>query len=517
MVRGHTSILIVGCGVTGAGIARDLSLRGVECTVLDTNDYASGASGSNHGLLHSGARYAVKDPRAAEECVVESDILKSIAPHCIEKTGGLFVGLPEDDEKYFSEFEQACSKTNIYFQALDPDYALELEPSLNSNIIAAYAVNDATIDPFRLTLENLEDARIHGCTFLPYSKVTGFGVYKGRIENVRFINRISGKESEIEADYIINASGAWAGKIVGLTGIYIPVRCSKGTLIVSASRITGAVVNRLRTPSDGDIIVPGGTVSIIGTTSSIIKDPDSAYPQPSETDLLIEEASMMVPEFAGSRYVRSYSGVRPLFDIGNNNDQRCISRGYVLRDHSDDGIDNFATISGGKLTTYRLMAEKTADLVCSKLNIEAVCKTSTRMLPDSRKTSWSIPGASAKHHFVSSEKGGRLLCECEMISEHVIDEIVDDLLSQGREPTLTEIGLRSRVGKGPCQGCGCSSRIAAYLHGRGVFKGRDGINQIKAMTENRWKGLRPVVCGDSAAQLELQESVHMGVFGLERQ
>ncbi|WP_027360422.1 anaerobic glycerol-3-phosphate dehydrogenase subunit A [Desulforegula conservatrix] len=517
MVRGHTRIVIIGCGVTGAGIARDLSLRGVECVVLDASDSASGASGSNHGLLHSGARYAVKDPKAAEECSLESEILKKIAPHCIEDTGGLFVGLPGDDEKYFSDFEESCSKENIEFRALDTAYALELEPSLSKKIITAYALSDATVDPFRLTLENLEDAKVHGCTFLPYSKVVGFGIHKGRIEKVRFRNLIAGDESEITADYIINATGAWAAKVTDLAGIYIPVRCSKGTLIVSASRITGSVVNRLRSPSDGDIIVPGGTVSIIGTSSSIIENPDSAFPQPSETDYLIEEASLMVPQFSDTRFIRAYSGVRPLFDTGDNKEHRCISRGYVLRDHSGDGIDNFATISGGKLTTYRLMAEKTVDLVCSKLGIDAVCQTATKMLPDSRKTSWSIPCASAKHYFLSAKNGGRLLCECEMISEHIVDEIVDDLLSQGREPTLNEIALRSRVGKGPCQGCGCSSRIAAYLHERGIYKGRDGIRQIKSMTQSRWKGLRPVICGDAAAQLELQESVQMGIFGIERQ
>lgn len=518
MVRGHTRVLVIGCGIAGAGIARDLAFRGVECVVLDKGDAVSGASGANHGLLHSGARYVVKDFRAARECADESMILKSIASHCIEETGGLFVALPGDDESYISEFEDLCLKTNISFGSLGINDALDIEPSLSKDIIAAYAVNDASVDPFRLTMENLEDARIHGCSFLPYKKVIGFRVSNGRINAVRYTDQISGLESEISADFVINASGAWAGQITSLAGISIPLRCSKGTLLVSASRMTGVVVNRLRKPSDGDIIVPGGTVSVLGTTSSIIDDPDSAYPSPSEADRIIDETSLMVPALASSRYARAYSGVRPLFDKGGGKGgQRNISRGYMLLDHSSEGLENFATISGGKLTTYRLMAEKTADLVCERLGVNEECRTHITPLPGIRSTSWSIPGASAMEHLKSTCKGGVLLCECEMISERIIDEVVDDLLSQGREPNLTEIGLRTRFGKGPCQGGGCSMRIASYLHTRGIYAGNEGIGQAKAMIQSRWKGFRPVVWAESAAQLELQEALQCGTFGIERQ
>jgi len=101
-------VLIIGAGVTGAGLARDLALRGIASLVLDKKDITAGASGGNHGLLHSGARYVTRDPSAARECQLENQRLKTLAPHCIEATGGLFAAVAGDDENYIADFADAC-------------------------------------------------------------------------------------------------------------------------------------------------------------------------------------------------------------------------------------------------------------------------------------------------------------------------------------------------------------------------------------------------------------------------
>ena len=100
MKKIETPVLIIGGGITGTGLARDLALRGLKCTVVEKGDINSGASGANHGLLHSGARYVSSDPGSAAECMRESLILKSMARNCIEETGGLFVAIEGDDENY---------------------------------------------------------------------------------------------------------------------------------------------------------------------------------------------------------------------------------------------------------------------------------------------------------------------------------------------------------------------------------------------------------------------------------
>ena len=93
----NTQVLIIGGGATGTGIARDLALRGVECILAEQRDINAGASGANHGLLHSGGRYVFADQESAKECREEGALLKKLAPHCIEDTGGLFVAVEGDD------------------------------------------------------------------------------------------------------------------------------------------------------------------------------------------------------------------------------------------------------------------------------------------------------------------------------------------------------------------------------------------------------------------------------------
>lgn len=92
-----SDVIIIGGGATGAGIARDCALRGLRVILVERHDIATGATGRNHGLLHSGARYAVTDAESARECISENQILKRISRHCVEPTDGLFITLPEDD------------------------------------------------------------------------------------------------------------------------------------------------------------------------------------------------------------------------------------------------------------------------------------------------------------------------------------------------------------------------------------------------------------------------------------
>lgn len=151
----QTQVLIIGGGATGTGLARDLALRGVPCVVVEKKDINAGASGGNHGLLHSGARYIASDPASACECKIEGQLLKKLAPHCIEKTGGLFVAVAGDDERYVADFPDMCARAGIDTHILDLKEARELEPALSERLIAAYTVDDATIDPFKLSLDTI--------------------------------------------------------------------------------------------------------------------------------------------------------------------------------------------------------------------------------------------------------------------------------------------------------------------------------------------------------------------------
>lgn len=515
MKRMKADVTVIGAGATGCGVARDLALRGLTVLVVERGDINSGASGGNHGLLHSGARYLFTDRDSAEVCRDENALLCELAPQCIEATGGLFVGVEGDDENDMADFEGLLTRSKIPHRRVEVAEARLLEPSITPHLVAAYAVNDATVDPFRLSLDNVSDALAHGATLLCGTELVGVKRKGSQVTHALLKRRATGEELAVETACVVNASGAWAGRVAAIAGASVPVRCSKGSLLVTDHRIARRVVNRLRRPSDADIMVPGGTVSIVGTTSTSVDDPDAAWPTTGEADRIVEEASVMIPVLAKTRMIRAYSGVRPLFGAPAGGDDRTVSRSFRLMDHGQEGVENLFTITGGKLTTYRLMAEKTADAVCGYLAQGGPCETRTRPLPVSEPARWTEPGAAPKKWMAGHRADDGMICECEMVSESVVASLVDSLESQGLARGLAEVGLRSRVGKGPCQGSFCGLRLAAWMYGQGHVTGDAGLAGLARFYQERWKGMRPVSWGENLARAELHEALQCGLFGME--
>ena len=189
----HTEVLIIGGGVTGTALARDLALRGVDCILVEKDDLNAGASGRNHGLLHSGARYVAGDREAATECRAEGEILKRIAAQAVDDTGGYFVAVPGDDERYIADFPSYCARSGILARAVDVAEARAQEPALAADAIAVFEVPDASIDPFRLSLESIAEAQRLGARLLRRARVVGFERLGRRLRAV------PGKDRPVEA------------------------------------------------------------------------------------------------------------------------------------------------------------------------------------------------------------------------------------------------------------------------------------------------------------------------------
>lgn len=515
MTRLKTDVLIIGGGVTGTGIARDLALRGVNCILVEQGDINAGASGRNHGLLHSGARYVSKDIDSAKSCRKEGELLKHLAPHCINNSGGLFVAVEGDDENFIADFPQFCQKCEVPVKKIDLREAHELEPTLSKKLIAAYEVQDGTIDPFRLSIENISQAQDLDSLLICRTKAIEFKVKNKKIVSTRLVNQNTGEEKTVDAACVVNAAGAWAGEIAKMAGITVSVLLSKGTLLITQTRITKRVINRLRPPSDGDILVPGGTVSVLGTTSTRVDTLDDIRPTIAEVDAMIEQGAAMIPSLETTRYMRAFSGVRPLISNGGDGDDRSVSRDLALFDHAENNVDNFITISGGKLTTYREMAEKTADIVCQKMGISKPCLTAVEPLAHSRK--WSVPGISPKTWVQQNDSKDVLLCECEMVSESAVNQVIDHITVHNKKEVarIVDIGVRSRVGKGSCQGTFCGVRIAAHMYNEGKMAADQGLDNIREFLQERWQGQQPVFWGVQLSQAEMAEAIHCGFFGLE--
>ena len=515
----QTQVLIIGGGATGTSLARDLTLRGVRCVLVEKDDLNAGASGRNHGLLHSGCRYVQHDKEAARECREEGEILKRTAPRCVQQAGGYFVAVAGDDETYIADFPHHCEACGIPVKEVDPLEALEQEPALSHETIAVFEVPDASIDPFMLSLASMAQAQRLDARLLRRSRVTGFTLEGRRIAAARVLDTQTGEEFTVEAEQVVNAGGAWARQIALLAGVDIRMRYSKGTLVITHGRLAHRAINRLRPPGDADIMMPGGTVSIIGTTSVDVEDLDLVLPTVEEVDLIVHEAAAMVPGLHTTRYIRAFSGVRPLVLDGGGEggaaDGRAVSRGFSLVDHTPQGVENLISIAGGKLTTCRLMAEKAADLVCQRLGVGRPCLTRTDLLPLTEECEWTEPGLSPRRWIDGLGKDDALICECEMVSRHAIDTIVDSLSHGENTPSLAALGLRSRVGKGACQGSFCSVRALAHLYNRRGLSADQGLDEITDFFRGRWRGLHSILWGEQLAQAELMEAVHCALFNEE--
>lgn len=382
----ETQVVVIGGGVTGTGVLRDLALRGVRAVLFERDNLASGTTGNFHGLLHSGGRYAVTDPEAAVECIHENQILRRIAPQAIEDTGGLFVTLDNVDEAWMPGFLAGCAKAGIPTEVISGEEARRLEPELSPLIRHAVIVPDGSVDGYTLCQGNLASAKPRGARAHLFTGVVEILRDRDRVVGVRAIDKTNGDEYRVRAECVVNAAGVWCGRVADLAGVALTMTPNKGTMIALDGRPVKRAINRCRKPGDGDIIVPVGRTIVLGTTSVDIPDPDSVRVEEWEVYKIIEEGTAMVPKVENMHMQKAYVGVRPLYkppSVGGE-EGREISRGFYVLDHAKlDGAEGFVSIVGGKLTSHRLMAEKTTDVICAKLGVQAQCCTAEESLPTS--------------------------------------------------------------------------------------------------------------------------------------
>lgn len=532
----QTEVLVIGGGATGTGVARDLAMRGFKTVLVEKRDLTVGTTGRYHGLLHSGGRYVVKDPQAARECIEENRVLRRIMPFCIEDTGGYFVSTPWDDPAYAPQFVAGCRAAGIPVEEVPTSQMLREEPLLNPMITRCFRVPDAAADSFLAADANVESARQHGAQILNYHEVRDLIREDDRIRGARCLDLVGDEQISILADMVVNASGAWAGKIAATAGIPVRIIPGKGTMIAANHRIVNTVINRCKPPGDGDILVPIHTVAVIGTTDVPVADPDHFAIQPWEVELMLEEGEKIVPGFSEMRMLRAWAGVRPLYQETQVSDTRDITRAYVLLDHQvRDGVSGLVTITSGKWTTYRQMAEASVDLVCQKLGVQRACRTHLEALPkpgylrrkkpssdgaaSSAKDSWRGPGGGGYHQLGAplreiehDQAYGDLICECELATLAEVKEAI-----QAGAQTIDDVRRDVRLGMGPCQGGFCTYRVTGLLHASNQPPVEKTNAALHDFLQERWKGLLPVLWGQQLRQERLNTLIYdslLNVAGL---
>lgn len=366
-------VVVIGGGATGTGIARQAAEQGMEVVLVERGELGSGTSSHFHGMLHSGARYAVADPAVAAACYQENQRLRQLIPSAISDTGGLFIALNEREAAHAELILAACRQAGIPTQEISRTQALRREPRLNPSLQRAFSVPDGFIDGAKLLQLNYQAAESASgpVTFMTGQQVIGLRQHAGVITTVQTRSVTNNATHDIDCDYVINAAGVWAGRVAELAGIDVPMIFDKGTMIVFKDQLTDAVINRCRPENDGDLLVSHTGTSIMGTTSRIITDPDDCLPSQEEADVLVREGAQLVPALGRSEALRIYAGVRPLHAEGTFKAGRGVSRSFQVLDHAEQGVDNFISVVGGKITLFQLMAEAAVNVICDKSGYKA--------------------------------------------------------------------------------------------------------------------------------------------------
>lgn len=526
-----TQVVVIGGGATGTGILRDLAMRGIPAILVEQYDLAHGTSSRFHGLLHSGARYVVNDPESAQACIAENRVLRRIGKCCVEDIEGLFIQLPQDDPVYVETWQKACTAAGIPVQEIAPAEALALEPNLTPQIVRAFSVPDGAIDGFRLVWANIKSAERYGAKAYTYHRVDKILVENGCVRGVEVTDLKRNQKRPIKCEYVLNATGAWAGKLAALAGVNLEIVADKGTLLAFNHRLTGRVINRLRLPGDGDIVVPHGTVSILGTTSLRVDNPEYLTSTREEVIKLLQVGQEMFPGIGEFRILRAFAGVRPLLGGSGQaeariNNGRDISREFALIDHEKDGVAGLLSVVGGKLTTYRLMAEKAVDCLAGKIDNTNPCRTGTEnLLPEA-----TVAQLAGLKHYLSvtattkaAERLGaevnrllailraapwknQIVCECEQVSLAEIE------LNAVAGATLNDIRRKTRMGMGTCQGTVCTGRAIGQLYESGQVELAQVQTLLADFLEERWKGNRLVLWGDQLRQAELAANRYINLL-----
>ena len=303
-------------------------------------------------------------------------MLARIAPRLIRPTGGLFALFPDDDAGYVEPWEAGIRSAGVSAVEIPIGEALEREPLLSPALRRAYLVQDAVCEGPALCAALASAARSAGAVVLDFHRVDDFLSDGRSIRGVRATDVRTGEGRQMECRLVILAAGPWSGEILSHAGMKLTLNLLRGAMVALDGPRLSTSVNRLQTPSDGDIALPRGRMTIAGTTSIPIDQPDDKRVDEQEIVLIRERVLGMLPGLRESTARHSWSGVRPLFEELPAADVHEWSRDFTVIDHQGrDQMEGLVTVVGGKLTTFRLMAEKTADAACRQLGVTAACRT----------------------------------------------------------------------------------------------------------------------------------------------
>lgn len=479
-------VIVVGGGIVGAGIARDVALRGLRTLVLDKIDFGCGTTSRSSRLIHGGLRYLKRfELGLVHQDLRERDILLRIAPHLVHPlsfvipiTSGrplqrlaLPFGLTLYDLLYWR-------KSLPSHQRLTRRETLDMEPNLEpKGLSGSYLYHDCQA-PFveRLCLENVLSAAEHGATILNYAKVMGFLRDSNNVSGVMAQDQISGETYQIQARIVVNAAGHWVDTVHDMLGKASRpmVRRTKGIHLLTAKFCRNAIVLFALSDARLFFVIPWQNYSLIGTTDTdYTGDLDAVKAEANDVAYLLKEVQSIFPNVASDDIFYTMAGLRALA-YSKSRRPEDVSRSHKLIDHErEDGIGGFVSVLGGKITAYRAVAEQATDMVCHKLAVKAPCTTAEVPLPGAPMVPQQSLQQAASERGITPEtvshlaslygsrfsqvldllnnnpKGGQRLCPH---SQDILAQVQHAVEQEGALTIEDFLLRRSAVGLGPCQG-----------------------------------------------------------------
>jgi glycerol-3-phosphate dehydrogenase len=404
----HFEVVVIGGGITGAGVALDAASRGYSVALLERFDYAVGTSSRSSKMVHGGLRYLQNfDLGLVREALLERQLMVRLAPHLVYPTPFLVASLGEErrDRKLGlglnmydvmattragrSRRDRRAGREELedtYWspdrhRTIDRDEVLDLVPALAPREPKdAYLFYDCQTDDVRLVFTVLGEAERFGAVMLNGAEVTEVLSKNGRAGGVAFVEEASGERMEVGADHVVNATGVFADQLrpEELLGEEdVPrIAPSRGThVLIDAADLPMGKAACIVPAGEGRMIfsLPWYGRTLVGTTDNDF-DGDTTHPRPAADD--VEYLLSAVNDFFGtslgeSDLVGAYAGVRPLISTGDPRKSVDISRKAELYETSSGML----TITGGKLTTWRRMAKQTVDRLVEQGGREAPCHT----------------------------------------------------------------------------------------------------------------------------------------------
>lgn len=390
-------VVVIGGGINGAGIVLDASLRGLKTLLIDKADFGGYTTSSSTKLIHGGLRYLeyLEFPLVRESLRERERLLKN-APHLVSplllnvplykknKRGPFVIKLGMILYDLLS-YDKSLPNHNFRFINSSSKELTDNPMLKRQDLIAIASYYDClTQFPERLCLELVLSAKEAGAELRSYCQFKGLNQASNDQQVVKFTDLVSKKEQNVRAKYVINATGPYVDEVNWIIDTEIKRRMggTKGSHII-IKRFEGGPKDALYIESYQDgrpfFIIPWRDYYLVGTTDIHFKDDfDKVTASEDEITYLLKELNYYFPKknFAHDRILYSYSGVRPLpFEPGKK--ERQITRKHIIVDHSleKEHINNYISIVGGKITTYRSLSEEAVDYICKKLNVTEKSKT----------------------------------------------------------------------------------------------------------------------------------------------